>query len=456
MSTAPSDSVLGHEDKAAVEALRAVVRIATVAHRDADVHDPEPFDDFVEELVGRVPLLHGACEITQHCGHALLLRWPGRGPAHQDATAGPVVLMAHSDVVPIDPDDDWQHPPFSADLADGFIWGRGTLDCKGSLIALCSAAERLLAEGFSPQRDIWFSFGCNEEIAGTAATSAIELLQARDVRPWFVLDEGGAVVDDGFPGMTGPIAMIGVAEKGLLDLELRAEAAGGHASTPTRGGATATLARAIVRLDEHPFPTNVPAATVAMLEVMATRLRAPLGRVLALLTKRPRLLAAALQRAGAEPAAMTRTTTAITQLRGSRGANVIATIATATVNLRIMIGETVEGTIEQVRRIVRDNDVTLTALSSSEPSAVAPVDEAFELLGETLAAVMPDVVPAPYVVMAATDGRFFQQSFPRVYRFNPFRMSVELRRTLHNVDERIGVADYLEGIRWYAALLGRL
>jgi carboxypeptidase PM20D1 len=256
--------------------------------------------------------------------------------------------------------------------------------------------------------------------------------------------------------MTGPIAMIGVAGKGLLDLELRAEAPGGHASTPTRGGATATLARAIVRLDEHPFPTNLPAATVAMLKVMATRLRAPLGKALAVLTGRPRLLAAALQRAGAEPAAMTRTTTAITQLRGSRGANVIATTATATVNLRIMVGESVDGTIERVRRIVRDKSITLTALSSSEPSPIAPVDEAFELLGATLADVMPDVVPAPYVVMAATDGRFFQQSFPRVYRFNPCRMSAELRRTLHNVDERIDVQDYLEGIRWYEALLERL
>lgn len=439
-----------------MEALRAVVRIPTVAHSDPAVHDEEPFDDFVEELAGRFPLLHEACEVIQHCGHALLLHWAGSGHSAAEDTAGPVVLMAHSDVVPIDPDDDWQHPPFSADLAEGFLWGRGTLDCKGSLIALCSAAEQLLATGFSPQRDVWFSFGCNEEVAGTAATSAVELLLARGVRPWFVLDEGGAVVDDGFPGMTGPIAMIGVAEKGLLDLELRAVAPGGHASTPTPGGATALLARAIVRLDEHPFPTNLPPATVAMLQVMATRLRAPLGKVLAVLTKRPRLLAAALQRAGAEPAAMTRTTTAITQLRGSRGANVIATTATATVNLRIMVGESVEQTIERVRRIVRDKSITLTALSASEPSAVAPVDAAFELLGATIADVMPDVVPAPYVVMAATDGRFFQQSFPRVYRFNPFRMSVELRRTLHNVDERIGVQHYLEGIRWYEALLERL
>lgn len=438
---------LSPDDRRAVEALRAAIRIPTVSDRDpAKVHR-EAFGDFIEELEARFPLLHRACTVTRPAGDALLLHWPGSG---RDA---PVVLMAHIDVVPINPDDHWTHPPFDATMADGMIWGRGTLDCKGSLIALCSAAERLLGRGFVPRRDIWFSFGCDEEVTGSAAPAAVQELAAHGVDPWFVLDEGGAVALGAFPGVKAPLAVIGVAEKGLADVRLRTTDTGGHASTPASGGATARLARAIVRLDRNPFPINLPAATVQMLQTAAGHAPAPIRLAVNAAARSPRLLARLLQKLGPETAAMTRTTDVVTQLTGAPAANVIAASATAMVNVRVMVGETVAASVDRIRRTIKDKSVEVTVISASEPSPISPIDGAYDLLTEVTARTVPDAIPVPYVVMAATDGRHFHQRWPRVYRFNPFRMTKEQRGTLHNVDERIGVSDFLEGIGWYTRLM---
>ena len=140
--------------------------------------------------------------------------------------------MAHLDVVPVDESSPWQHPPFSAEIHDGAVWGRGTLDDKGCVAAICEAVERLLTDGHRPAQDVWLSFGCDEEVSGPTAAAAVDELVRRGVRPWFVLDEGGAVAYDAFPGVSRPVAAIGVAEKGTTSVELRVEGRGGHASTP--------------------------------------------------------------------------------------------------------------------------------------------------------------------------------------------------------------------------------
>lgn len=163
--------------------------------------------------------------------------------------------MAHLDVVPVD--GEWAHEPFGAEIVDGQIWGRGTLDDKGSLVGICEAVETLLADGFTPAQDVWLSFGCDEEVMGQAAPMAVEELRRRDVAPWFVLDEGGAVAGQAFPGVTAPIGVIGVSEKGVVSLELSATGAGGHASTPARRGPTARIARAVHRLDGASMPASV-------------------------------------------------------------------------------------------------------------------------------------------------------------------------------------------------------
>ncbi|WP_343990126.1 M20/M25/M40 family metallo-hydrolase, partial [Terrabacter terrae] len=225
-----------HEDDAAVEALRALIRIPTVSHWEPGRVDRAAFESLLTELRVRFPRLHGTCEVERIAGDALLVRWPGR------TREAPVVLMAHLDVVPVGDSAAWTRPPFGGDLADGHVWGRGALDCKGSLVATCQAVEALIGEGVTPGRDVWLSFGCNEEVSGSAAVDAVAILRERGIEPWFVLDEGGAIVRGVLPGVDAPIAVVGVSEKGTVDVELVARGDGGHASAPRRMGATSRLA----------------------------------------------------------------------------------------------------------------------------------------------------------------------------------------------------------------------
>src|SRR3954452_19925840 len=238
-----------------VTKLQALVRIPTVSHRDPTLVDSEAFDALLAELERQFPLLHERLELTRIHTHGLLFRWPGR------SSERPVVLMAHLDVVPVDGAAPWQHDPFGAEVVDGSIWGRGTLDDKGCVAGIGEAVETLLEQGFTPAQDVWLSFGCDEEVSGTAAKLAVEELVRRGVRPWFVLDEGGAIAHEAFPGVAAPIGVIGVAEKGTTSLELRVDGRGGHASTPGREGPAGRLLRGRERARRPPSPGRSPAWT---------------------------------------------------------------------------------------------------------------------------------------------------------------------------------------------------
>lgn len=430
----------------AVAALQAAVRRRTVA---GETKDDTEFEGLHDDLRSHFPQLFDTCEQAALPDHALLLRWPG---LHSER---PVVLMAHQDVVPVNPRDEWTHPAYDGDVVDGVIWGRGTLDCKGSLVAICAAVEDLIADGVQPAQDVWLSFGADEEVYGTTATAAVAALRERAVEPWLILDEGGMAVSGAFPGVSDPLAVIGLTEKGVVDLELVATAEGGHASMPPKNSAPAKLARAILALDKHPAPAQLPEPTLEMLQRVAPHVRGPLGTLIGRADTLRRPLAKVFARMGPTTAAMTRTTYAITQLSGAPANNVLATTATAGINMRIAVTETAEDAVERVRTLV-GNDIELIVHNSYDPSPVADLGDAFALLEKTTREVMPDVVPVPYVVMAATDARHFQQVWHNCYRFNPFRMDETQRQSLHNVNEHLGVESYLEGIRWYRALLQAL
>jgi carboxypeptidase PM20D1 len=439
----------------AVGKLQALVRIPTVSYRDPERVDTGAFDGFVEELRAQFPLLHEHLELTRiHTPsktHGLLFHWRGVSADR------PVVLMAHFDVVPVE--GDWQHGAFSGDLADGAVWGRGTLDDKGQLAAVCEAVELLLERQHTPAQDVWLSFGCDEEVFGQAAPMAVEELRARGVRPWIVVDEGGAVASEAFPGVTKPIGVVGVTEKGVTSLELVVEGRGGHASTPTRLGPTARLARAITRLDSSPMPARVPAPTLELFKRLAPHAPLPMRPLMANAARLGPVLPRALVLAGPETAAMTRTTFAVTTLQGSPALNVIAQKATAGVNIRVMVGDTVESVLEHVRTAIDDKDVRIEVIDANEACPVSPMtsaDEGFRLLEETIGEVFPDAVAAPYVMMAATDARSFTPICDRVYRFAPFRMSKAQRQAIHSYDEHLGVDAFAEGVRWYQRLIERI
>lgn len=439
-------------------ALQELLRLPTVAAADPTAVDPAPFEAAHEVLRRHFPLTHEQGEVLHVEPHGLLVRIAA-DPSSPTAGADPLVLMAHLDVVPVGDESRWTHPPLSGDVVDGAVWGRGTLDDKGQLVAAIAAVESLLADGRRPARDVWLSFGSDEEVMGHSAQRAVAMLRERDVSPWMVLDEGGAVAADAFPGVRPPLAVVGVSEKGSASVELVASGRGGHASTPAKGGPAARVAAAIGRIERRPFPAHLSPAAVEMLRRIAPHLGGPLRPLRPLLDRAgpaAPALARALVAAGPEAAALARTTVAVTTLSGSPAINVIPTTVRAGLNLRIAVGETADEAVARIRRVV-GRGVDVEVRGAHDPSPISPVDDpAFALLERTVAEVFPDAVPVPYVMYAATDSRHFTQICPRVYRFAPFRMSAEQRQAIHSYDEHLEVDAFADGVRWYRSLLDGL
>ena len=430
----------------AAEHLGALVRIPTVSSRVLGEADTTVFDRLHTALAALYPRVHAELEVEKIPERALLLHWRGVSDER------PVVLMAHQDVVPVVPDE-WSGDPFSGVLRDGSVWGRGTLDDKGALVVLLEAVESLLAEGFRPPQDVWLSLGDDEEIAGTSAESAVVRLRGLGVRPWLVLDEGGAVVTGAFPGVESPVAVVGATEKGILDVEISAEATGGHASTPERGGATWRIARAITEIEEHPFSPSLDGPALAMVDILG-RSSPRLRPLLAYSEPLAPALARAFTRISPETNAMVRTTVVATMLQGSPGANVVATSARANLNIRIAPGESVSSVVARLRRVIDDDDVDLRIVASSEPSPVSPTDgPQFALVRDAIAAAYPEALVTPYVMLGASDARHFTAIADHVYRFSPFAMTREQRETLHGTDEHVTVDALGRGVVFYRALL---
>ncbi len=435
---------------AALDRFRALLRIPTISRNDVERTDWDAFDRFLAELPRLYPALHDVLE-CERFDRSLLYRWPGRGEA------APTVLMAHYDVVPAT-DEGWDHPPFGAVTtgADGgaVLWGRGTLDDKGALVAILEAVETLARDGFAPAGDVYLSFGHDEETVGSGARRIAEALRERGVRPALVVDEGGAVVEGVFPGVAQPIAVVGVSEKGSMTLRLTVEQQGGHASMPPRLTAPVCLARAITRLNGRPFPARLGDAGIRMVEMLGAHTSGPLRAAFTRAHLLRPVLAAVFSRLSDETRAMVRTTAAVTQLRGGLAANALAETVEAVVNVRIAVGSSVAEATAHVRRAIRDPLVRIAVIDPHEPSPVSPSrGPAWERVEHAVAAAHPRAVVAPYVMLGASDGRHFTALSPAVYRFTPFEMSAEERGSLHARNERIRVATWLGGIAFYTHLL---
>ncbi|MGA7205751.1 MAG: M20/M25/M40 family metallo-hydrolase [Specibacter sp.] len=448
----PGEGVIGAEfAQPAADRLSELIRFRTVFSRRRDQIELEEFTGLIEALERMYPAVHASLQREFVNGHALLYTWSGSGP---EAAAKPTVLMAHYDVVPVDPRDAWTYPGFSGHQDGQYVWGRGALDDKGAVVVILDAVESLLEQGFTPGYDVYLSFGNNEETAGDSAIAAAALLNGRGVRPWLVLDEGGAVAQNAFPGLKPPAAVIGVAEKGILDLELLTRSSGGHASTPPKMGATARLARAIVALESSPFPRSMPEPIVEMLRRFGSHSNFGLRLVTANMWAFKGLLTRAFDVVGDETRAMTRTTVAITQLQGSNAANVLASTARANANIRIAVGEDVDGVVERVRHIINDPSVELKVLGGHNPSPISPSDNAqFAVIAGAVAASYPEAVVTPYVQTGATDSRNFTGICPAVYRFSPLLMDDADRASLHAVDEKVRITSLGAGVVFYRELI---
>ena len=384
-------------------------------------------------------------------GRSMLFTWTGT-----DSSAAPLVLMAHMDVVPVEPgtESKWTHRPFSGDIANGYVWGRGTLDDKLNVVGELEAIEGLVASGFTPRRTVMLSFGENEESLGAGARAIVAALKARNIHPLMVIDEGGVVISDQVPGLKRPVALVGISEKGYLSVELVAESPGGHSSMPPPETATGIVAAAVTKLEQNPMPARLTDALRNSVAAIAPELNFAGRAVLANMWLFGPLAKGYLTRQP-ETNAMVRTTTAPTMFQGGVKDNVLPARARAVVNFRLLPGDSIATVLEHVRKVVDDTRVLIRPVGvGAEPSPVSDVHStAYAVLQRTIHETMPDAVVAPYVLVAGTDSRHFTAVTANVLRFSPMRIEKTDMARVHGTNERVGVDNLAELVTFYTTLV---
>jgi len=431
--------------------LSQAVRFATISNQPPAPIDPAPFDGFVAWLAATYPEVHQGLSREILGNRTVLYKWAGK-----DSAAKPAMLAAHYDVVPVIPGTEgaWKHPPFAGDIAEGYVWGRGTLDDKGAVITILEAVTYLLKQGYKPQQTIYLSFDHKEELVDdTGAAAVVAHLKAQNIRLAWSLDEGSFVLDGIVPGLPQPVASINVTEKGYLTLNLTAHAAGGHSSMPPRETAVGILARAIVALEQAPLPGGLDGVSGEMFSGLARHMS--FGK--RVLFANQWLFGALIERELAKsPAsnAMLRTTTAPTMLSGSVKENVLPIEATATVNFRLHPRDTPERVIDYVKNTIADDRVSIRMLLGYGASRVAAVDSpAFRAMANAVRQVYGDAVVAPGITIAGTDSRYYETVADNAYRFNPMMISAQDLAGFHGTNERLSLENLVRATRFYIELI---
>ncbi len=422
---------------------------------------PDDYSEFVRfrKLLEKFyPSVHQKMERELVNEHSLLYRWPGQNSEQ------PTVLMAHYDVVPAE-GEQWRYPPFSGEMIEDQVWGRGSLDTKSTLFGIMEAAEFHIKNSFTPNQDLYICFGHDEETMGAGAPAIVELLKSRNISPEMVIDEGGAIVEGVFPGIKKPVAVVGLAEKGLTDIEVMLEGSGGHASTPDRINPLAVISKIILQIEKNPFPALLPVEVREMFAVLGKQMPFAMRIIFANLWCFKPLLMAVLPLLGREMNALCRTTCVFTMAEASKAANVIPDRARVVANLRLAATETCDQALEyitsqamqaagkaqkakdpiklSVRRLYGHNASPSTSLESA----------AYKKLAGVVNAVFQNVLVTPYIMLGASDSRHFCAICDQVIRFSPLKMSKEELRSIHGINEKINLEQLRGVVAFYYNLI---
>ncbi|MGO8692784.1 MAG: M20/M25/M40 family metallo-hydrolase [Rectinemataceae bacterium] len=437
------------------ETIAALVRRPTVSWFDYGHTDAAAFEALKRDLVALFPRVHASLVRREIGEWALLYEWEG-----SDSTLAPTIFCSHFDVVPADDAVAWAHPPFSGDLAEGFVWGRGSQDVKVTLASILYAAERLLAEGFVPRRKLYFAFGGDEEVGGPLGAGAVgSFLADQAIRASFLLDEGGPIADGLLSFADRPLALLGVAEKGYIDISIEAKGAGGHASMPPRRTAAGDLSRAVAAIEAKPSPARLTKTVRAFLERVSPYAPFSYRLLFRNLWLFSGLVKAALS-ATPSSNALIRTTAAPTMLQGSTKENVLADRATANVNVRILPGDSFGAVIERLGRIVAP--FGCTARQAYEGLAVEPLPESsieaegYRAVESALAASFPEAACVPFLFSAGTDTKHYRDVAENIYRLTPLRQTARDLAQVHARDERVSVDNARRCAIFYAKLIHSL
>ena len=436
------------DEQAAAARLGQAIQFETVSNLLNPQQSADAFRGLHAHMQASFPAFHAAAKRETVGGYGLLYTWEGSDPA-----ARPMALLAHQDVVPVAPgtEANWQVQPFSGAVRDGYIWGRGSWDDKGSLFAMLEAAEMMARSGLRPRRTVYFAFGHDEEVGGQRGAKAIvQLLKSRGVKLEFVLDEGLLILEGALKGIDKPMALIGVAEKGFVTLTLNVSATPGHSSLPPRETAIGMMSAALAQLENKRMPAEVRGVSLEMFDTLAPEMSGFNRVVLANLWLFKPLLQRQLEKTPTTEAAI-RTTTALTIFNAGNQDNVLPGNASATVNFRLLPGDTQASVIDHVRKAIGNDKVAIQPSPvNNDPSPISATASAgYRALNKTIREVFPGVVVSPGLMVAATDSRHFAEIADSVFRFIPVQAKTEDLTRFHGTNERISVANYADMIRFY-------
>ncbi len=444
-----SDEEVDFDRDAAVSALAQLVRCKTVSYNDYSQEDDGEFEKLIHLLPDLYPRVFEVCSFRQLPDRALLLRWPGKSDKE------PAVMMAHYDVVPVN-EENWEKPPFAAIIEDGVLWGRGTLDTKVTFNAIFSAANYLIDRGFVPENDIYFAFSGGEEVNGNGAPNIVQYFIDHDIQPAMVVDEGGAVVQNVFPGVKEPCGLIGIAEKGMMNVQYRAVSAGGHASAPKPHTPVGVLAAACKKVEDHPFKMHITKPVAEMFDTLGRRSTFLYRMIFANLWCFGWVLDLLGKTSGGEMNALMRTTSAFTQMEGSSARNVIPPEAKMVANMRLNPADSVASATEYLKKVVGNPDVEITVLESFEPSRISQTDcAAWDKVAASVAETWRGCVVAPYLMVQCSDSRHYGRISDKVYRFSAMDLTAQERATIHGNNERIRLETVGKAVEFYIRLMGK-
>jgi carboxypeptidase PM20D1 len=434
----------------AAQRLAGALRFQTISNQDSSLQDNVQFETFHQYLEKSFPEVFSKLEKETVAGSSLLFRWQGK-----NASLKPVLLMSHQDVVPIEPGTEklWKSPPFAGNIVNGEIYGRGSMDDKCGVLGILEGAEMLLQENYSPQRTIYFAFGADEENRGSGAEATAALLKSRGIELESVLDEGSLILESEFAGVKKPKALIGIAEKGYLTVEIIASTEGGHSSMPPANTAVGILSAAIMKLEKNQMPARIEGPALQTFQALLPEM--PFGyrllfsnlwlfnhHIVTTLGKLP------------EGNAMIRTTTAPTMLQASPKENVLAREARATINFRLLPGDSIDEALKHIRNVVNDPGISVKKIHGIEASPVSSTtSSAYKTIVNTVNSVFPTTVTAPLLVLGGTDARHYTSLSSNVYRFLPVGITSKDMSMVHGTNERIKVDAYGKAIQFYYTYL---
>lgn len=435
--------------KAYGEKLAEMVKIETVSSR----FDPDrtKFRAFQERLKELFPRVFGACEV-HHPGDGLVLVLRSENPKGE-----PILLMSHHDVVEAKPEG-WDHAPFSGDIdEEGRVWGRGTVDTKGSLMCELQALEELLEKGWKPETDVYITSSCTEEWSGPCAPAIVDWLKARGVHLGMLLDEGGMILEEPVGGVKGRYAMVGVLEKGYGDVRFTARSHGGHASAPKKNSPLPRLGALMHDIDSRsPFKAQITPTVKEMFTRLAPNSSFALKLVFGNLWLFGPLLKDAMPLISPAAAAMMRTTCAFTTAKGSEGLNVLPTAASVTANLRFIHHQANEESLALLQKRAKKYDVEMEVITQDHPCPIVDYSAApFGLLEKVTAEIYPGYGVVPYVMTGGTDAKYYGDVCEHCLRFAPIEINSQQYASIHSVNENLHASALVPAVDFYTQVLVR-